>query len=75
MGMDALPQKDQDGNTSGTAGQMNREQSVYVVDDDPAVRHALGIFLETESYSVWRAMVSRLTTARYIVANNNLRGK
>ena len=31
---------------------MNREQTVYVVDDDPAVCHALGMFLETEGYSV-----------------------
>ena len=31
---------------------MNQEQTVYVVDDDPAVCHALGIFLESEGYSV-----------------------
>jgi len=50
--MNAMTQKDQAGNTSGTAGQVNQEQTVYVVDDDPAVCHALGIFLESEGYSV-----------------------
>ena len=50
--MDALTRKDQAGNTSGIAGQVNQEQTVYVVDDDPAVCHALGIFLESEGYSV-----------------------
>ena len=50
--MSALPQKDQAGNTYGTTGKVDREQTVYVVDDDPAVRHALGMFLETKGYSV-----------------------
>ena len=50
--MRALTQKDPAGNTSGTTGQVDREQTVYVVDDDPAVRHALGIFLENDGYSV-----------------------
>jgi len=52
MGMNALTRKDQAGNTSRETGKVDREQTVYVVDDDPAVRHALGIFLETEGYSV-----------------------
>ena len=50
--MNAMTQKDQSGNTSGTTGKVDREQTVYVVDDDPAVRHALGMLLETEGYSV-----------------------
>ena len=50
--MNAMTQKAQAGNTSGTTGKVDREQMVYVVDDDPAVRHALGVFLETEGYSV-----------------------
>jgi two-component system response regulator FixJ len=50
--MNAMTKKDQAGNTSGTTGKVDREHTVYVVDDDPAVRRALGIFLETEGYSV-----------------------
>jgi len=52
MGMNALTRKDQASNTSGTAGHMNREHTIYVVDDDPAVCHALGMFLESEGYFV-----------------------
>ena len=50
--MSTLIRKDQASNTSGTAGHRNREQTVYMVDDDPAVCHALGMFLDMEGYSV-----------------------
>ena len=50
--MNALTQEYQAGNTSGITGQVDREQTVYVVDDDPAVCHALKLFLEGEDYSV-----------------------
>lgn len=50
--MSAQILKFQAGNTPGAADHKNREQTVYVVDDDPAVRHALGMLLESMGYAV-----------------------
>jgi len=38
---------------------MGRSENIYLVDDDPAIRDALGFFLENEGYSV-----TQLPTAR-----------
>lgn len=31
---------------------MGRSKKIYLVDDDPAIRHAMGLFLESEGYHV-----------------------
>ena len=33
---------------------MNEVRTIYLLDDDPAIRHAVGLFLEGEGYTVMR---------------------
>ena len=46
---------------------MNRVRNIYIVDDDPSVTEALGLFLATEGYSVHRH------TSRPLVLLNSLK--
>jgi len=41
---------------------MGRSEKIYLVDDDPAIRDALGLFLENEGYNV-----TQLTAARELL--------
>jgi FixJ family two-component response regulator len=45
---------------------MGRSEKIYLVDDDPAIRDALGLFLENEGYTV-----TQLSNARDLLAAVN----
>jgi FixJ family two-component response regulator len=41
---------------------MNEVRTIYLLDDDPAIRHAVGLFLEGEGYTVMR-----IASAEYLL--------